>query len=213
MKKNEPFVITINRELGSGGRTVGEKLAQRIGVSFYDKAIIRGLEEKYGLTAEEIEKLKGKKRSWWMDFQDFVTSAPYGGANARLWLQAEKLNSKPTSGELFHAESEILEAAAQAGSCVVTGRCGFFVFRNHPNHLSVLIKATKDYRVDRVMKRQGLSRNEALSLIARIDNMRENYVQNFTGLSRYDSRNYQLVLSMDEITEDEAVDIILKFLK
>jgi cytidylate kinase len=63
------------------------------------------------------------------------------------------------------------------------------------------------------MKRQGLSRNEALSLIARIDNMRENYVQNFTGLSRYDSRNYQLVLSMDEITEDEAVDIILKFLK
>lgn len=213
MKKNEPFVITINRELGSGGRTVGEKLAQRLGVSFYDKAVIRGLEEKYGLTAEEIEKLKGKKRSWWTDFQDFVTAAPYGGPNARLWAQAEKLNCKPTSGELFRAESEILQAAAQAGSCVVTGRCGFFVFRNHPNHLSVLIKADKEYRIARVMKQQGLSRDETLALISRIDSMRENYVQNFSGQSRYDCRNYQLVLSMDELTEDEAVDIIMKYVK
>lgn len=213
MKKNEPFVITINRELGSGGRTVGEILAKRLGVSFYDKAVVRGLEEKYGLTAEEIEKLKGKKRRWWSDFQDFVTAAPYSSAYSRLWAHAEQLNSKPTSGELFHTECEILKAAAEAGSCVVAGRCGFFVFRNHPNQLSVLIKASKEHRVARIMKQQGLGRDEALSLIKHIDTMRENYVRNFSGLSRYDSRNYQLVLTMDELTEDEAVDIIMKYVK
>ena len=69
MNKNEKFVITINRELGSGGRTVGEKLAAKLGVSFYDKALIKALTEKYHLTVEEIEKLKGRKHSWWADFK------------------------------------------------------------------------------------------------------------------------------------------------
>ena len=61
MNKNEKFIITINRELGSGGRTVGEKLAAKLGVPFYDKALIKALTEKYHLTVEEIEKLKGRK--------------------------------------------------------------------------------------------------------------------------------------------------------
>ena len=54
MKQNEKFVITINRELGSGGRTIGEKLAKRLGVPFYDKALIQGLQDKYSLTTEKI---------------------------------------------------------------------------------------------------------------------------------------------------------------
>ena len=69
MKLNEKFVITINRELGSGGRTIGEKLAKRLDVPFYDKALIQGLKEKYDLTTEEIERLKGQKHNWWADFK------------------------------------------------------------------------------------------------------------------------------------------------
>ena len=65
MNRNENFVITINRELGSGGRTIGEILAHKLGVSFYDKALIKALEEKYNLTAEEIEKMKGREIRWW----------------------------------------------------------------------------------------------------------------------------------------------------
>ena len=65
MDKNEKFVITINRELGSGGRTVGEKLAQRLGVPFYDKEVIKALQEEYGLTVDEVEKLKGRDHGWW----------------------------------------------------------------------------------------------------------------------------------------------------
>ena len=69
MKLTDRFVITINRELGSGGRTIGEKLAQRLGVPFYDKALIQGLKEKYGLTTDEIERLKGQQHNWWADFK------------------------------------------------------------------------------------------------------------------------------------------------
>lgn len=69
MNKKEKFVITINRELGSGGRTVGEILAKSLEVPFYDKAVIKALTEKLHLTIDEIEKLKGKKDNWWTDFQ------------------------------------------------------------------------------------------------------------------------------------------------
>ena len=64
MNKYEKFVITINRELGSGGRTIGRKLAERLGVKYYDKAVIQGLTEKYGLTVEEIERLKAQKKQF-----------------------------------------------------------------------------------------------------------------------------------------------------
>ena len=73
MKKDEKFVITINRELGSGGRTVGEKLAAKLGVPFYDKALIKALQEKYNLSVEEIERMKGRSHSWWADFKRIVS--------------------------------------------------------------------------------------------------------------------------------------------
>ena len=73
MNKNEKFVITINRELGSGGRTVGSILAKKLGVPFYDKALIRALEEKYNLSVEEIERMKGKSHTWWDDFERIVS--------------------------------------------------------------------------------------------------------------------------------------------
>ena len=69
MNKNEKFVITINRELGSGGRTVGRLLAEKLGVPFYDKAVIKTLQEKYRISPEEIERLKGRKHSWWADVE------------------------------------------------------------------------------------------------------------------------------------------------
>ena len=69
MNVNEKFVITVNRELGSGGRTVGRKLAEKLGVEYYDKALIKGLQEKYHLSVEAIEKLKGQEQGWWADFK------------------------------------------------------------------------------------------------------------------------------------------------
>ena len=69
MKLDQQFVITINRELGSGGRTIGDQLAHRLGVPFYDKAVIQALKEKYELTTEEIERLKGQKHNWWADLK------------------------------------------------------------------------------------------------------------------------------------------------
>ena len=107
MNKNEKFVITINRELG---RTVGRKLAKRLGVPFFDKAVIKGLMEKYHLSVEEIEKLKGQKQGWWADMKRMLFNSP--GLSVNYYLP--KVGSEPEmldTDEVFNAEKEICHSA------------------------------------------------------------------------------------------------------
>ena len=211
MNKNEQFVITINRELGSGGRTVGRLLAEKLGVPFYDKAVIKALQEKYNLTTAEIERLKGRKHSWWADVERILKIN--SGMSIDYYLP--KKDDAPdllTTDEMFQTETLILQDLAVEKSCVVAGRSGFHVFRNHPNHLSILIQASLEYRVERVARKQNMSEDEASKTIERVDKMRENYVKKYTGTSRYDTRNYQLVISADGKTEDEITDMIMNYI-
>jgi len=214
MKLNEKFVISINRELGSGGRTVGELLARRLGVIFYDKALIKALTKKYNLSVEEIERLKGTNHSWWKDFVSHLT--PFYDAAKSEFYRMENVHDKTqqvTSEEVFKVETKILKEIASAESCVIAGRSGFFVFRSHPNHISVLIQAPIKSRIERVMAKQNKTAPEARELIELVDVMRENYINRYTGTSRYDTRNYDLVINMDGLTENDAVDIIMQYIE
>ena len=203
MKTDNKFVITINRELGSGGRTVGRKLAEKLGVPYYDKALIKALQERYKLSAEEIEHLKGQEQSWWAEFKRKMTFSESEYELNQTGIETE---------DVFRAETQILKALAKDDSCVIAGRSAFYMFRDHPNHLSIFIQASMPCRMARVAREQNMSKEEARLVIEKVDKMRENYVKEFTGTSRYDARNYQLVLSMDELTEDAAVDIIMLYL-
>ena len=78
MNPNNKFVITINRELGSGGRTVGRKLAEKLGVEYYDKALIKALQEKYNLSAEDIEEIKVRKQNWLEEILHLMTFSESG---------------------------------------------------------------------------------------------------------------------------------------
>lgn len=212
MNLKEKFVIAINRELGSGGRTVGEKLAAKLGVDFYDKALVKALQEKFHLTVEEIETLKGKKNNWWSDFSRVVSV----GETMRHQYYSVAVGDEPklvTTQQIFKVEKEMLLAMAENGSCVITGRSGFFVFRNHPNHINVLIQAPMEKRIQRLMNKQNMSAEEAEKTIRRIDKMRDNYVTKYTGESRYDTRNYDLVINMDSINEDDAAALIMQYIE
>lgn len=217
MDINKQFVITINRELGSGGRTVGRILAQKLGVEFYDKTLIKALQEKYGLSVEKIESLKGKSNNWWSGVKNalFGSSERVNANDYHLALTPCHLTIvpdnplPPTTKEMFRTETEILKGIADAESCVVAGRSGFYVFRDHPNHFSVLIQATMPFRIERVMRKQNMNEEEAVKTIERIDRMRENYVKEFTGTSRYDTRNYDLVITADGKTEEQIAELIM----
>lgn len=208
MNKNNQFVITINREMGSGGRTIGRKLADKLGVEFYYKSVIKGLEKEFNLTAEEIEKQKGREQGWWANIKQQLTNSIMS-SNPYLPQVADTASLIDTD-DIFKAETEILRGIADEESCVVAGRCGFYIFRNHPNHFNILIQASMPHRIKRVANKQGISEEEARKAIDMVDQMRENYVNKYTNTSRYDTRNYDLVITMDDLTEDDAVAIILE---
>ena len=211
MNTTEHFVISINRELGSGGRTVGEHLAQRLGVPFYDKALIQGLKEKYQLSTEEIERLKGQQHNWWADLKRSFGIMPSYAA-PQLFNKHTPIPDFLITDDIFKSETEILKAIAEDGSCVIAGRSAFYIFRDHPNHLNVLIQAPMEQRLSRVMSKRGISREQAQQIINEVDEGRERYINKYTETSRYDTRNYDLVISMNGLSEDDAVDIILDYI-
>ena len=213
MNTSEQFVITISRELGSGGRTVGRKLAQALGVRYSDKELVHELMKRFNLTISGIERLKGEKKTWITDFLQLVAPVPKlssitGGAGKFV----TEFRPDVTSEDIFKAETEILQAIAAEGSCVIAGRSGFHILKDRPNKVDVFITASKEHRIERVARKQGLTENEAAALIDKIDRDRDNYIKRYTGASRYDARNYHLVLNMDNLTEDKAVELILKYI-
>ena len=206
MNKNEKFVITINRELGSGGRTIGRLLSEKLGVPFYDKAVIDGLTQKFGLSPERIEEIKAQKKSWWNDINTYYQTLVN---SANMPMEAEV---KLDNASMFETEQRILQELAAHSSCVVAGRTGFMVFREWPNHLNVFIQASMPHRIQRVMRRQNVSEQEARDIIAKMDTTREAYIKKYEDTSRYDTRNYQLVISMDDLSEDDAAEIIMDYI-
>ena len=204
MNTNSKFIITINRELGSGGRTVGRKLAEKLGVEYFDKAVINALQERYNLSVEQHEHLKGQETGWWEELKRKMTVPESENELNQTNIETE---------DVFRAETQILKALAKDQSCVIAGRTAFYMFREHPNHLSILIQASMLNRMERVAREQNMTKEQARLVIDKVDKMRENYVKEFTGTSRYDARNYHLVINMDDISEDAAVELILTYIR
>lgn len=213
MNTEAPFVITISREVGSGGRTVGRILAEKLNVRYCDKQLLESLEKQFGLSASRIEKLKGEKKKWFADFIEKVSPVPTASALGLDPEYSREFRVEVTPEAIFKAESEILKGFAELVPCVIAGRSGFFVLKDHPNKLDVFISASMPNRIERVMRKQNLSRESAQSVIEGIDKARENYIQRFAGVSRYDSRNYDLCINADGHTEEELADLILAYIK
>ena len=213
MNTSNKFVITINRELGSGGKTVAKLLAQKLGVPYYDKSYLQSVEDKEGLNEEKIENLKSKKRTWWPDLKRLVELD--GGFAVSIYdnLPNYAVPEKNDTDQKFRMEQEILKGIVDAESCVVAGRCSFVTFKDHPNHLHIWIQSPMECRVERVMKKKGIaSKEEAEKFITEVDKLCDDYAKRHTGVSRYDPRNYDLVISMADKTAEEAVDLILKYI-
>jgi cytidylate kinase len=214
MTTQQPFIITISRELGSGGRTVGRLLAERLGVRYSDKELIKALREQFHLTTEAIEVLKGEKRDWLTSLLRKMAPMPKA-ENVVEWDESFVKEYQPniSSDEIFEAEKQILRGIAEEGSCVIAGRSGFYVLKDFPNKIDIFITAARENRIKRVMAKQNLSEEEAEAAIDRVDQGRENYIKRYTGVSRYDTRNYDLVINMDNLPdENAAVDLILQYL-
>ena len=212
MNLNEPFVITVSREIGSGGHTVGKILADKLKTFYFDKYLIEQLTKKFNLTTSAIEKLKGEKKNWLVEMLHSLAPVPSAQALDVDAKFSQEFRINVTPDDIYEAETEILKELADEGSCVIAGRSGFHILKDHPNHLHVFITASDEYRVQRIMRKQCLKEASARALMKSIDEARENYIKRHTGTSRYDARNYDLVLKADAHSEEELANLILSYI-
>ena len=203
MNKQERFVITISRQFGTGGHEIGAELARRLGVKLLDKQILNEVASRFCVVEDALEKIEARNPLWRDDFTQFYRSYMAGA-------EYDGQEQDQTSHKLFDAQAEAIRQIAKEESCVIVGRCGFHIFRNHPNALKIFVHADDQCRKRRIAEKFGLDEQDAAAMIVDNDYSRELYTKTFTGNEWTDARNYDLSLNVRRFGVNGAVDFILQ---
>lgn len=183
---NTPLIITIGREYGSGGRQIGEILAKKLGIAFYDKKIISLAAEKSGLSKEFIENNEQRERSGFLN--SIAASAAYtSGFFASPYM--------PLTESIFISQSQVIRDIAARESAVIVGRCADYVLANRPNTINVYIHAPLEARVQRIMALYHLDEAAAMKAIATSDKERGNHYFRYTDQKWGKAQNYHVCIN------------------
>lgn len=198
------LIITISREFGSGGRKIGEKLAQQLSIPFYDKEILQRTAEKSGLSQDFIANAESHTRK---SFLFSIATAPY--SDMKFSYQYET----PVTDQAYFAQSQVIRELAEANNCVIVGRCADYILREEEKLLRIFIVASPDDRLRRVVDEYGMEEKDASSKIKKADKARASYVRHYTGEEWGDVKNYDLVINTSYSGIDGAVEIIKSALR
>ena len=196
-------MITISRQFGTGGHEIGVELARRLGVKLLDKQILNEMARKYCVVEDAVEQISARNPLWRDDFTQFYRSYMAGA-------EYNGLEHDQTSHQLFDAQAEVIKRVAAEESCVLVGRCGFHIFRNHPNALKIFVHADDECRKKRIARKYDLSEADAGAMIVDNDYSRELYTKTFTGSDWMDARNYDLTLNVKRFGVNGAVDFLMQ---
>ena len=202
---DKKVVITIARQYGSGGRTIGEMLAKDMGIHYYDKELIKlasedsGINERLFVNADE--KIKMTKL-----FK--MVKKVYNGQ-----LIPPESDDFVSDHNLFNYQAKVIKQLAEEESCVMIGRCADYVLKDYDNVLSVFIHAPKDYCMEQAAKKVSISSRELEKYIAKTDKRRAEYYKFYTGREWTDARNYDLCLDSSKLGFERCVEEIQAYLK
>jgi len=205
MNKTSLFVITISRQLGSGGSYIGQKLAKNLNVFYADREIISQAAKQFSLLEEDLESRDEKTISFW---DSFFQSFAY---ISEVYIPPHVMG--PTDRELFETETEIIEGIAQDRSAVIVGRCSSYILRKHPNHISIFLHANSTFRKSRIQKLYNVSEEVSGKMLTQSDAERAQYYLKFTGREWTDLRNYDISIDTSKIGFDKSEELIMKFLE
>ena len=200
MKK---FVVAISREYGSGGRTIGKALAEELGISCFDKTIIKLTAEKSGLEPAFVEKREEKVNN------SFLFSMQYSAYSS---LDSLLFYDTPTNDKMFIAQSAVITDLAAQDSCIILGRCADYVLRDSKNVVRVFIRADLSERVKRAVDNYGLAEKNAEAAVKKADKSRANYYKYYTTRRWGDPENADLMINSSFTGIKGAVDVIKSLL-
>ena len=206
MDTQQKFVITINRQFGTNGRQIATELAQKLGVKLVDRQILSDLANKVEIPEEELTKMERKKPTFWERVTYYYRNSPAMISTPSVDLMGL------TSSQLYKEQVDIMRSIAEEESCVVVGRLGFEVFKDHPNHISIFMFSDIEDRILKVMEMYAISRAEAQKQIKKVDEAREEFTREFTGKERNDATNYDLAINVSTWGEQGTLDLIMSLI-
>lgn len=197
-------IITISRQYGSGGREIGAKLAEKLGIPFYDNKLISLAAKESGFAEAAFENVEHKATSSLL-YSIAMGMNAYG--NQDIGFAHLSLDD-----QIYLAQSEVIRKVAEEGPCVIVGRCADYVLKDLENVVHVFIWADIDYRKNRAIERYHLPRNRADEEIQKIDKRRANYY-NYHATGKWGKvENYHLSIRSDYVGLDNAADCIIQYL-
>lgn len=203
MKKNT--IITIGRQLGSGGIIVASKLAEKLNFDLFDKEILYIAAQKSGIGEEFFTNIDEKKKFDFLGRFFPVRST----AESDIWNN----NNLLSADSLFKIQSEIIKDIANTKSAVIVGRCADYILRNNINCFNIFLSADINDRIERIALNKNTSKQKAELIIEKTDKIRANYYNYYTNKKWGYSISYHLCLNTSYIGIYNCVDIIIEVLK
>lgn len=195
--ENNPLVITISRQYGSGGHKIGELLSKKLAIPLYDRRIIDKTAEDLGFSSQKI--MEREQTATTIQLLEMVFSDS-GGVIPDMELSEDDA--------IFVTESRIIRDLAAKGSCIIIGRCADFVLRDRPNCFRVFIQADMEQAKNRVVEEYGIVATDAENAIERVNKERSAHYWRYTGKKWADAKNYDLVLNSSTIGIDNVVSML-----
>lgn len=198
------IIINIGRQLGSGGREIGHKLAEKLNIPFYDRELIKLAAKESGLGSDCFEKAD-EKASQTLFGSLFAMRYPYITDGT---IPFNFLNNDA----LFRIQSDVVRSLADKHSCIFVGRCADYILRNNPNTLSLFISSPDEARVDRLVKRHNISREEAEEMMLKTDKGRAQYYNYYSYNTWGAAKTYDLCINSSIFGIDGTVDFLIEFI-
>ena len=202
---DKKVVITISRQYGSGGRTIGEMLADDMNIHYYDKELLKlaseesGINERLFVNADENVKTSHLFKN---------SKNVYTGQ-----LISPESDDFVSDDNLFNYQAKVIKQLAEKESCVIVGRCADYVLKDYDNVLSVFIHAPKDYCMEQAAKKHSMPSKELERFILKTDRRRADYYKYYTGREWTDARNYDLCLDSSKLGFERCVEEIKAYIK
>ena len=205
MNSPQPYVITIGRQMGSGGRDLGRRLAERLGIEFYDKKLLLDAARKSGLVAEIFERDDERTPS--------VLSGAFGAGFGPVFA------SGFTSGyvgddAVYRAQSDVIRELGATKSCVIVGRTADYVLRDHPRCVNLFIHAPEEECVRRLLSRgDKASESDARAMVRKINKLRSSYYNFYTDRTWGAASTYDLTVNSALLPMDTLADLLADYVR
>jgi cytidylate kinase len=200
MKEPSHTIITISRQIGSGGAYIGQKLAKQLNIGYVDREIIAQVAKEFSLLEEDLESIDEKTPSFWQSIFQSTICSPDVYLPPQLFVPSEEA--------IFKVETKIIQGIAQEKPAIIIGRCGSHILREYPNHLSIFLHADGDFRQKRIQELYHTSKKEAAIMMEQSDGERARYHQLLIGTPWSDALQYDLCLNTSKIGIDNTIALI-----